>query len=502
MISDIGAGHASVAVWQTRCYVIQLNRVTARIADKTCLTEINLKICTNENWVILGSNGSGKTALGQLLCGQLEILSGTTSLPEDVTSVAFEDVTRILEQERYRDDSNFCGGYDPGTSVRQFIWGKIANQSETKQNFETTFTLSALLDRGIKFLSTGEMRKVLICKALISNPQVLVLDEPFDGLDQASCELLRHLIAAIMKQGILVILLLNRFAEIPSSTTHIAVLQNCHIKLSGPRQKILAHLQSETTGTSTAADIGTSLKPNTLETSNSNQPLIRMADVNVSYRGNRVLNCFNWTVLPGEHWMISGANGSGKTTLLNLITGDNTQAYGNHVELFGRKKGSGESIWDIKQRIGHISTAFQRQYRVGGRVEEVVLSGFYDSIGLYKRPTPQQQKEAQSWLALIQLENKKKSFFQRLSFGEQRLVLLARAMIKQPELLLLDEPCQGLDEKNRRLILQLIDTIAANSRTQILYVTHHPEDKLSCINRHLTFVPRESGGYSAITHRL
>jgi molybdate transport system ATP-binding protein len=206
--------------------------------------------------------------------------------------------------------------------------------------------------------------------------------------------------------------------------------------------------------------------------------------------------------MPDENWMISGANGSGKTTLLNLITGDNTQAYRNGIVLFGQQKGSGESIWDIKRRIGHISTAFQRNYRVGGRVINVVLSGFYDSIGLYATPTRKQQQQAQRWLQLIKLEHKAGAPFQRLSFGEQRLVLLARAMIKTPELLILDEPCQGLDEDNRRAILQAIDQIGTRRLSQILYVTHHPEDELSCINRHLKLMPCQTGGSKAVVEQL
>lgn len=482
--------------------MIILNRVTARITERTCLTDINLRIHADENWVILGANGSGKTALGQLLCGQLEIVSGTITLPQQVASVAFEDVTRILEAERYNDDSNFRGGYDPGTSVSQFLWGSAANHP---QNFVTAFDLKSLLDRGIKFLSTGEMRKVLICKALLKQPEVLILDEPFDGLDQESRALLRRLIEATHHQGIMVILLLNRFAEIPSTTTHIAVLNNGRISLAGIREEVLEQTArpAEVDPIQPCSMPATALQsPGHSDTPISNKVLIRMTNVQVSYRGSPVLNHFNWTVKSGEHWMISGANGSGKTTLLNLITGDNTQAYGNDLELFGWKKGSGESIWDIKRRIGYVSTTLQRDYRVGGRVLEVILSGFYDSIGLYRVPTAQQQKLARFWLGLIQLENKVRKPFGYLSFGEQRLVLIARAMIKQPELLLLDEPCQGLDEDNRRLVLQLVDTIALQGGAQILYVTHHPEDQLKCINCHLRFVPHPFGGFSAECQKL
>jgi molybdate transport system ATP-binding protein len=217
----------------------------------------------------------------------------------------------------------------------------------------------------------------------------------------------------------------------------------------------------------------------------------------VAYGGKSVLNKLNWTVGPGEHWKISGPNGSGKSTLLSLVSGDNPQAYANDITLFGIKRGSGESVWDIKKHIGLVSTTLQQDYRVGVTAKIVVISGFFDSIGVYGDYTKKQQEIALKWLEMLHMEKHANASFKNLSYGEQRLVLLARAMVKQPELLILDEPCQGLDDINREMVLKLVDHLGKTGTTQILYVTHHPEDHIPCITNSMELVPAAGGGSTA-----
>lgn len=476
---------------------ITLEQITARIHDKLCLDDINLSLRPEQNWAIVGPNGSGKSALGRLLCGQLEILSGTAGLPKSSAYVSFERVTEILNLERYNDDSNSCGGADPGTRVRDFILAGQLEKSNQLEQLADPFQLRPLLDRGLKYLSTGEMRKSLICRALCHEPELLVLDEPFDGLDSNSRQVLEHLIDRLLTSGTRVLLLLNRLAELPAAISHIAYLENCRLALTGPRQEVLAntalsrllHYRSELPLQLPEADHSQSplLSP-------TERPLVRMRNVRVSYNHQPVLNGLNWTVAPGEHWKIVGPNGSGKTTLLELISGDNPQAYANDIELFGRPKGSGESVWEIKRRIGLVSTALQRNYRVGGSCLAVIVSGFFDSIGVYQRPNKEQIEQARQWFTLLKLGKPGSSAFRELSFGEQRLVLLARAMVKHPQLLILDEPCQGLDELNRAMVLQLIDHIGTHWPTQLLYVTHQADDQIPSIHRQLELVPAAEGG--------
>ncbi len=470
------------------------------IHDRKNLEGITFNIAADEHWAIVGANGSGKSALGKLICGELKVVSGQCRIPAKAGYVSFEKIDEILEKERYNDDSDFLGYVTQGTPVARFILsGSAADEAKlTELARELEFT--GILERGIKFLSTGEMRKTLICKALLQEPELLVLDEPFDGLDRHSCEVLRTLINRCIGRGIQVILLLNRFSEIVPEITHVAYLKQCRVFRSGTRKEML---DSEAlrrfhafhyTLPDRLPEIDSAHRPEPLPM---DAPLVEMKDVKVSYGGKQILSGLSWTVKPGEHWKITGPNGSGKSTLLSLVSGDNTQAYANDITLFGRKRGTGETVWDIKKRIGLVSTSLQQDYRVGGSAKMVVVSGFFDSIGVYSDPSPRQLEIAQEWLELLHMDHRAGETFRELSYGEQRLVLLARAMVKQPDLLILDEPCQGLDDVNREMVLKLVEHLARTGNTQILYVTHHAEDEIPSITNGMELVPAPGGGSTA-----
>lgn len=479
---------------------IVFEKVYAVINDSRKLEDVTLSIGTGEHWAIVGANGSGKTSLGKLLCNELTILSGVSSTLERSGFVSFEKVNQILERERYNDDSDSLGFVDQGTRVRDFILPDHAAADEKLFELARDMNFTGILDRGIKFLSTGEMRKILICKALMQEPELLVLDEPFDGLDLASAAILRTLISGCVEKGITVILLLNRFSEIVPEISHIAYIKDCRLLMSGAKDELLnsdALLRFHAFHYTLPPELpeidgSCSNAPLPAET-----PLVVMKDVAVHYGEKCILNRLNWSVRPGEHWKISGPNGSGKSTLLSLVSGDNSQAYANDISLFGIKRGSGESVWDIKKRIGLVSTSLQQDYRVGATVKVVVISGFFDSIGVYGNYTKKQQDIALEWLKMLHMEKHVNASFRNLSYGEQRLVLLARAMVKQPDLLILDEPCQGLDDINREMVLKLVDHLGKTGRTQILYVSHHPEDNIPCIGNSMELVPSVGGGFTA-----
>jgi molybdate transport system ATP-binding protein len=215
------------------------------------------------------------------------------------------------------------------------------------------------------------------------------------------------------------------------------------------------------------------------------QPLIRLTKAPVKYTDKIVFQGLNWTIYPNQHWQVYGPNGSGKTCLLNLLTGDHPQCYVNDIFIFGYQRGSGESIWQIKQHIGMLSNGFHLDYRVNCSALDVILSGFYDSVGLYQTPTKRQQEIGAQWLAVLDLAVESGTPFQQLSHGDQRLLLIARAMVKHPKLLILDEPCNGLDEINRLKVLSLIELIASQGTTTLLYVSHYLEDQIPSIKHQL-----------------
>jgi molybdate transport system ATP-binding protein len=479
---------------------ISFINVSARISAHLSLQAITLNLGPDEHWAIVGANGSGKSSLGKLLCNRLEICSGTAITVDRAEFVSFEQVIEILDFERYHDDSDFLDRIDHGTPVREFILGTGVEDDSTLIELAEKMNFLPLLDRGIRFLSTGEMRKVVICKALLQKPQLLVLDEPFDGLDVESRGILQQLIADIIAKGIKVVLLLNRFSEILSEITHIAYVKDCTLVISGPKEELIQSAALQRLHSfhyslpRSLPKVDGASRPAPL---NAGVPLIEMRDVAVRYADKYVLNRLSWTVKPGEHWQISGPNGAGKSTLLNLISGDNPQAYANDIKLFGRKKGSGESVWEIKKHIGLVSSTLQQNYGLRVSVATVGLSGFFDSIGVYQKTSTRQQDIVLEWLRILHMENRRNEPFRSLSYGEQRLVLLARAMVKQPRLLILDEPCQGLDDVNRAMVLKLIDHLGSSGTTQLLYVTHHPEDRIPCIRNSLALVPVAEGGFTA-----
>jgi molybdate transport system ATP-binding protein len=482
---------------------IELNQVNARIHKDIGLEDLSLTLQADQCWAFIGSNGCGKTAFGRLLCSQLEILSGTAKLPESAAFTSFEKVTEALDHERYIDDSEFKGGADSGTSARDYILRGQPDRAKELETLAGRLNFTRLLDRGIKVLSTGEMRKAIICQALLQKPQLIVLDEPFDGLDSASRSLIIDIIRQAIVDGIRVVMLLNRFNEILPEVTHIGYLHRRRLVASGAKAEILAAPEIERLH---HFQINLPDKLPQLQHDDDkidrNTPLIQMNDVSVSYSGKPILTSIDWQVMPLQHWMIIGPNGAGKSTLLNLINGDNPQAYANDISIFGHSKGQGESVWELKKDIGYISTSFQRDYRVGGNVLSVLISGFFDSIGIYRKAEKDQLQVAQEWLDILKMGKLTKKQFRSLSFGEQRLILIARAMIKQPRLLILDEPCQGLDTTNLELVLKLIDFIGRSGKTTLLYVTHHDEDVIPCISHRLQLVPDPEQGSSCMCKKI
>lgn len=481
---------------------ITFENVTAIVNDTICLEGITLNIGRNEHWAVVGANGSGKSAFGRLLCDSLKVVAGSYSTAMKSSFVSFEKVDQILESERYNDDSNFLGGADQGTKAADFILGPDPTPADRKKlaGLAPQLNLIGILDRGIKFLSTGEMRKVVIGNALMQEPELLVLDEPFDGLDQNSCGVLTELVDSCLDKGIKVILLLNRFSEIIPQTTHIAYLKDCRILMAGPKEELLnsdALLRFHAFHYTLPSELPEIDCANVLPPLPERLPVIDMKGVTVRYNEKFVLNGVDWTVNPGEHWRIYGPNGAGKSTLLSLVSGDNPQVYANDVRLFGIKRGSGETVWDIKKRIGLVSTVFQQDYRVGVTVRIAVISGFFDSIGVYNDFTKKQLEIAMSWLEMLHMEKHLDTPLRNLSYGEQRLVLLARAMVKQPDILILDEPCQGLDDINTEMVLKLVDHLGNTGKTQILYVSHHPDDNIPCIANSLELAPADGGGFTS-----
>ncbi len=461
------------------------------------LNDFTLSIDDGESIAVLGNNGSGKSLLGQLLSGNLKIKSGEYCHPKNPSLVSFERINEIIEEDRIEADITEATFLNPGLTCEDLI--KLESHSdESPLELLEQFKLTAKKDIAIRHLSTGEIGKSLLIAALLAKPDLIILDEPFDGLDVQSQAILVDAIENIIADGTSLIIILNRHEEIPSSISQVAFMENSRIALQGTTDEMLksaAFKQLITMDREIPEQLPGESRIHPPKTNDDGQ-LVSFKNVTVEYSEKPVLNRINWELYPGDHWLISGPNGCGKSTLLSLISGDHAQAYNNEISLFGFNRGSGETVWDIKKEVGVVSTLLQRDYRVPGTALSAVMSGFHDTIGVYGKESPAERTEALQWLNLMGMKHLAKTHFRRLSYGEQRMILIARAMVKRPAVLILDEPCLGLDPLNRQLVLKLIDHIGHASKTTILYVTHHEEDSVPSIAHRMVFVPAETGGYT------
>ena len=493
--------------------VLKLENITLRVRDTFLLPNTNWQIDKGQHWVILGPNGSGKTSLVKALIGQVPIVRGTIYTPEMTPInragyVSFEQHQRLIEREERRDESRFFSGdLNRATTVYEILLESCdtsGNSAIIVEQIAADLKIQSLLEREIKVLSTGEMRKVQIARILVNSPEILILDEPFDGLDEASRFDLSTIIDGLMDDNRTVILVTHRQREILPRISHALALRDGIVVFKGKRQEVLtpprmASLYPSSFKTSFAMPSkgADRQKP---ATGTAGEHLVSMKDVTVKYAGATVLDHVSWTMKTGENWAILGPNGCGKTTLLNLINGDNPQVYANEIFLFGKRRGSGESVWDIKRQIGIISSEMQIRYRKAITAFEVVLSGFFDSVGLYRDYTVDQKEKAEQWMEIFGIADKSDRVFNQLSYGEQRMQLLARAMVKVPRILILDEPCQGLDRGNRQRILDAIEIIGNQPKTNVIYVTHYPHEIPSCMT-HLLQFDQTPAGFYRITNR-
>jgi molybdate transport system ATP-binding protein len=527
------------------------------------LRALDWQLYPGEAWAVVGPSGGGKEAFADALAGLLPVrpddggqylnsLEGSTAL------VSFEAAAALLQKERYNDDSDFVeGGVAEGTSVRSFIAAAlpadVALRYPGGSGLESHPAVgycgvSEYLDRGLKRLSTGECRRALLCRAVISRPGLIVAVEPYEGLDTATRERLHTMLDALAaaavraEAGASALVIVARLEHVPAAVNRVVEFEGGTVIFAGQREMYegrstvqtgpngqpeheekagkagldrLAALMGDT-GVPVEARLTANLplpgvRPEAAGSMvtgaeatvgrSDREPLIELRDVTVAWSGRAVLDRISWTVRQGEHWLVRGPNGSGKTTLLELVTGDNPQAYCNDVRVFGQRRGGGQTIWELKSRIGIVSYRLHLEYRYleGLALEDVILSGLYDSIGLYTTASDGERRLARSWLDLAGFADRGRQQFGQISFGEQRSLLVARAAIKLPELLVLDEPCHGLDDTQRRFVLSLLAVIAEQGQSTMIHVTHDPEEVQSFETHVLELRPGQSPMWTVLT---
>lgn len=354
------------------------------------------------------------------------------------------------------------------------------------------YDLTATMGRSIRTLSSGEQKKALLQHLLRSKPDFLVLDNPFDALDVNSVAHLKEELIQLSKE-LLIIQLFKRKSDLLPFINYGLYVENDEVIFEGMVTDYLKNIEQKEF--SLLGDIPPPLE----EIEVDNDELIRLKNVTVSYEERPILNNINWTINTNEFWQLIGPNGSGKSTLLTMIDGDNPKAFGQEIYLFGKLKGSGETVWDIKKKLGYFTPSMMELFKARRhKAEGMIIGGLHDSIGLYHTPSDAQRHLAVKWLKVIGLENKSNVAFVDLSQVEQRMVLIARAMIKHPPVLILDEPSNGLDDYSATMLVTLINKIAKESKSSILYVSHRSEEGLQP-DKILELTPSKSGSTGHIS---
>jgi molybdate transport system ATP-binding protein len=491
--------------------LVAIHQATVRKMDKVVFESLDFEWRQGQHWALVGQTGLQMTVFLETILGRAMVTSGEIRRPfaadyslamEAAGKVhSFRDLIAIVSQQyQFRNKSNLQNFYyqqrfnsmdsEDALTVREYL-----RQSETAvpgfwdlQRVLELMRLEHLADKSLLKLSNGETRRLAIALALLKNPRLLLLDQPLTGLDVDSRKDFPRILEKIIASGIHV-MMSTHSDEIPEGITQVAVLRSRSIKKSLKAADYVPERESPNRADNIFAErVGKLLSPGA-----SNSPeeeIIRLKNVNVSYAGQKILDGVSWTVRSGEHWLLRGANGAGKSTLLSLILGENPQAYANDIWLFGRKRGTGESIWDIKKQLGFVAPELARFFPSNQTVQKVLLSGFFDTMGLFRKPSPEQERHVREWLEFLGLADRAGRLFTQLSLEQQRFVLLARAVIKQPKLLVLDEAAQGMDELQRAVFRQMVDAICAHLPLALVYVSHYDEDVPDCVHRVLVL---ESG---------
>ncbi|MEZ8128050.1 ATP-binding cassette domain-containing protein [Enterovibrio norvegicus] len=465
---------------------IRFTQLTATGATSTLNIE-QWTISPQESWAVFSTEGDIGSLLGELLVGELEFDGELHLSPGTFAQVSLVEQQRLLDDELAKDDTDFLDRIDAGSTVYALIFEQCHDDALT-QKLINELDLNHLRESGFRVLSTGETRRVMLARALATQPDFIVLDNPFTGLDVAHRAALSTYLTAL-SQRVQMLVTFSREEDMPEWVDHIALFN--HGKLDSLMNKnawdthpIITQIKAQSKEQS---EHMMALIRRYQHSTPFENPIFELKNGEVAYTEKTIFTEVDWRIDKGQHWQVKGPNGCGKSTLLGMIFGDHPQCYSNDIQIFGKQRGSGETIWEIKKHIGMVSSALHLQYRENCSALDVILSGFYDSIGLYNQPSLKEREIAKEWLDILHMRQYHKTPLRKLEYGQQRLLLIARAIVKQPTLLILDEPYQGLDYLGRRLMKSTLELIAKENLSQLLYVSHYQGDELESIKHSLTF---------------
>lgn len=482
--------------------IIDIKNAVVRMPAWRMAQPVSFEALDGEHIAIVGPNGGGKSMFVDMLTGRHPLMMAEPKydFAPSVKPLAADNIKYIAFRDSY--------GASDSTYYLQQRWNQQEIDKETpitadllekaflltgedtpgrrqwQRHLYSMFSIEHTLDKYIILLSSGELRKYQIVKTLLAEPRVLIMDNPFIGLDAGTRGQLKELLTKLATERALqIILILAKSDDIPDFITHVVEVKDMVVGPKTPlHEYVRPALPAQLPQTKRDAILNLPSRSNDYHT----DEVIRMEKVSIRYGTRTILKDLDWTVRNGERWALGGQNGAGKSTLLSLVCADNPQGYACDITLFGNKRGSGETIWDIKKHIGYVSPEMHRAYQKDLPAIRIVASGLKDSVGLYAKPDESEYDLCRFWMAIFGLEGKEAAPFLKLSSGEQRLVLLARAFVKDPQLLILDEPLHGLDNANRRLVKDIINTFCQRPNKTLVMVSHYKEELPSCIDHSIT----------------
>ena len=481
--------------------IIKLTDAVARNPLVRLNASASVDFLAGEHIAIVAPNGAGKSLLVDMLTSKFLLREGTLEYDfrPAPTNYAYKNIKYITFRDTYgSSDFYYCyqmrwnqTEQDDVPAVGDFL-NKIPDSAVREKLFRM-FEIEPMLAKKVVHLSSGELRKMELVHNLSSSPRVLIMDNPFIGLDAQTRTQLRCLLEELARsESLQVVLVLSMMEDVPDFITHVVTVDGCKVgnKLTLEqyrREYAIADERRRIEEEAVFADLDRRIAE--LPYSNDNfvsEEIIRFNNINIRYGERTILKDLNWTVRRGDVWALRGGNGSGKSTLLSLVCADNPQAYACDISLFGRKRGTGESIWEIKKHIGYVSPEMHRAYLKDMPAIEIVASGLFDTIGLYRRPHPDMLGICEWWMDVFGIASLRDKSFVQLSSGEQRLCLLARAFVKDPELLILDEPLHGLDTFNRRRVKRIIEAFCRRRDKTLIMVTHYDSELPATVKDTLT----------------
>ncbi|HEY2349424.1 MAG TPA: ATP-binding cassette domain-containing protein [Puia sp.] len=467
--------------------LLQIENLCVRIHGKEILRNIFLEIRSGEQWIVFGEAGAGKTILAHTLAGN-HAFSGIIRFTGSEKKLPGNGVVVVDQQHRFLDLRNQSNFYyqqrynamdaEATMTVAEALaaFEEDRHGSISKSALIENFRLDHVMNEPLIQLSNGENKRLQILKAVLFAPGLLVLDEPFTGLDAEGRRRLEEILLRLSDSGLEMLMFTSR-RFVPECFNRYALLKSGELSLLNNPTEI-----SELTNASKSQPLRQF--PSSIHFSYAEfHYAVRMRNVHVQYDGKKILDDINWEVERGACWGLTGHNGAGKSTLLSLITADNPQAYANDIYLFDRKRGSGESIWEIKQKTGFLSPELQLYFDPAATAFSALASGLFDTIGLFRRLSAEQEQYVNEWLQFMDCETYANRLLNSLPAGLQRMILLGRAMIKTPPLLILDEPCQGLDGAQTALTLDMIDRYCVQFGASLIFVSHYRDEFPACIGQ-------------------